>query len=77
MDSWAAAQLFFEAVTSVPGKITRDGILAHLAATGRWNASGLETTSDIAKRAPVGCYVMVRVRGGKWIREYPASGFAC
>jgi branched-chain amino acid transport system substrate-binding protein len=77
VDAWAGTRLLLEAVASVPGAITREAVLARLAATHRWDAGGLETPSDVGARKPTGCYVVVRVRSGRWVREQPASGFAC
>jgi len=77
VDSWSGIRLLLEAIASVPGKITRDAVVARLAATGRWDAGGLEAPSDVSTRKPVGCFALVRVKGGKWVREHPADGFAC
>jgi hypothetical protein len=78
VDAWSGMRLLLESIASVPGKLTRDAVLARLAATGRWDAGGLESPSDVGAHKPTGCYVLVRVKGGKWVREQPAdSGFAC
>lgn len=77
INSWIAMKLLVESIRDIDGDITRDALLASVKSKTAYAAGGLiEPINPSLKDAAV-CKVVVRVRGGKWVREAPASGFVC
>ncbi|TML62742.1 MAG: hypothetical protein E6G17_07860 [Actinobacteria bacterium] len=78
---WTAARLFVQALIesgkSTGGKITRPGVIAALKGIKNFDSNGLLAPDDPADKTPPHCYVMAQVKGGKFVRVDPASGFRC
>ena len=76
-DAWAASKAFFDAVQALPGPITREAIVAQLAATDRFDAGGFFGTIRLGPKQQLGCQIAVILRGGAWQRLTPSEGFVC
>lgn len=76
-DSWVASKAFFDAVKALPGPISRDALLAQLRGTGSYDAGGMLGTIELGPKHHNGCYMAMIVKGGRWTRLVPDSGFMC
>jgi branched-chain amino acid transport system substrate-binding protein len=74
---WQSASLFVRALQAVGGNLTRARLLSALGAIHSDDANGLVAPIDPTTGAGQHCFIIVRVKGGKWVREHPASGFDC
>ena len=74
---WAGMKAMLDIIDAVPGPLTCDGLLTQIAATHAYDAGGLIGPIDLGARQNKGCLVAMIVRGGKWERLTPASGFLC
>jgi hypothetical protein len=74
-----SAGLLFEAaakqVVLADGKngLTRVALLGKVAATNDFNAGGILGTTQVGNRVPNGCFVMMKVQSGKFVRAEPAA----
>ena len=75
--SWAAADLYVDALRSVQGPPTRDKVLAALQATTDFDADGILAGVNPAQKKGSSCFMIAEVKGGKWVRTHPAQGFDC
>jgi ABC-type branched-subunit amino acid transport system substrate-binding protein len=74
--AWIASLLFRDAVNAVVAKdgnnaLTRETLLAALAATHDFDADGMWGTTDIGNRTPTACFMLLQVRKGKFTRVHP------
>ena len=74
--AWQAAVLFKQVVDGIvakegPNAITRAKILDGLKNTKDFNANGFAGTKDL--KGFSNCFVMLQVKGGKFVRVYPAE----
>lgn len=76
-DSWAAPKAFFDNLEALPGPITREAFIAQLRTVDNFDAGGFFGPIRLAPKKTKGCYVAMRVQGGKWTRLTPAQGFLC
>lgn len=76
-DSWAATKAFFDALSNLPGPITRDALIAQLKTMKNYDADGMYGPINLGDEVNNGCAVGMRVQGGKWQRMYPSEGFTC
>jgi ABC-type branched-subunit amino acid transport system substrate-binding protein len=76
-DAWTASKAFFDSVESVPGPITRAGVVAQLTKLTQYDAGGFAGRFDLANERSDGCLIGMRVEGGRWRRMTPATGFLC
>jgi len=37
----------------------------------------LAPSTNPAGKKPSGCFMIAAVKGGRWVREFPAQGFQC
>jgi ABC-type branched-subunit amino acid transport system substrate-binding protein len=77
VDSWAASKAFFDALSALPGPITRDALIAQLAKVGTYDAGGLYGPIQLGPEVTNGCEIAMKVVSGKWKRLAPAKGFLC
>ncbi|MDQ2648473.1 MAG: ABC transporter substrate-binding protein, partial [Actinomycetota bacterium] len=77
LNGWTTTTLFLDALAAVPGPITRDAVLAALKAVGAFDGSGVWAPSMPNDKLSASCNVLMRVQGGKYVREAPARGFLC
>jgi hypothetical protein len=52
-------------------------MLAALKATRTWDGNGLHGPTQVGAKLPTVCNLYVEVKGGKFTRMAPASGFDC
>jgi ABC-type branched-subunit amino acid transport system substrate-binding protein len=76
--AWMSGLLFQEAVKRVGSEpLTREAILKALAGIHNYDADGLTKDQDVGGKRGTKCYMLVRVKNGKFQRAYPKSGFDC
>jgi ABC-type branched-subunit amino acid transport system substrate-binding protein len=75
--SWSAFRLFQKLASEIGPDLTREKLLAALKATKEWNANGLHGAHQTGAKLPTTCNLYVEVKGGKFQRMAPASGFDC
>jgi ABC-type branched-subunit amino acid transport system substrate-binding protein len=75
--AWSAYRLFQKLAVQIGKDLKRPKLLAALRATKEWGANGLHAPHQIgAKRISV-CNLWLEVKGGKFRKLYPKSGFDC
>jgi ABC-type branched-subunit amino acid transport system substrate-binding protein len=76
--SWAQAALFVQAVKAAGPHLTRQAVLAALAQIHQFNDYGMMTPTDIASKASSTCYLLLQIRGGKYVKvDDPPTGYRC
>jgi ABC-type branched-subunit amino acid transport system substrate-binding protein len=75
--SWASARLFVQALLKAGPKATRAGLLAALRTIDDYDDNGMLAPAGPASKRPPVCYVVIDVRGGKFVRKTPATGYRC
>ena len=76
LQGFAAGLLFERAVAGIveedgPNAVTRKAILEQLKGIHEFNADGLLGTVDVGAQKPVGCFALMQVRDGKFVRVHP------
>ncbi len=76
---WISAQLFVQALKGAGANPTRAGLEAQLDKVTSFNASGLITTQNPAKKLPGQCWIVAQYENGTWKRipPDPKTGFVC
>jgi ABC-type branched-subunit amino acid transport system substrate-binding protein len=74
---WATAALFVEALRSLGPNVTRARLLDALGKIHQFDGAGILTPRDPAVAQPGPCFVIVRVKDRRWVREHPDTGFDC
>jgi ABC-type branched-subunit amino acid transport system substrate-binding protein len=75
--TWSAFRLFQKLATQIGPELTRAKLLSALKATKEWGANGLHAPHQTGAKIPSSCNLNLVVRGGKFVREFPTSGFDC
>jgi ABC-type branched-subunit amino acid transport system substrate-binding protein len=75
--AWSAYRLFQKVATQIGPDLTRKKMLAGLKATKTWDGNGLHGPHQTGAKLPTVCNLYVQVKGGKFTRMAPASGFDC
>ena len=78
IQSWAAGLFFKAAVEKAVAEngsnsITRADVLSASASINRFNAGGLIGKTNVGMREPTPCYVLMQVKGGKFVRVTPSK----
>ncbi len=78
VSAWAAAMLFQQALTDAVkdhgvNGVTRANLFTALRATGRFDAGGLVSGADIAKKVGSPCYLLLEYNDGKYTRVHPTK----
>jgi hypothetical protein len=78
LESYSAGLLFQQAAHQVvaasgPNGLTRVRLLAALGTVHTFTAGGILGTTDVGARQPTGCYVLLRVDGGRFVRVFPSA----
>lgn len=78
LESYTAGLLFEQvarqvATTNGAAGLTRAQLLTVLAGVHRFDAGGILGVTDVGSRQPTGCFVLVRVHGGRFVRSFPAA----
>jgi ABC-type branched-subunit amino acid transport system substrate-binding protein len=71
VQSWSAALMFATAAKNAGANLTRDSLVSELKKITSWNGGGLHGTSNPSIQKPAGCFVMMKVEDGKFVRAYP------
>jgi ABC-type branched-subunit amino acid transport system substrate-binding protein len=75
--SWVAADMFVRALRAAGPDPSQAKIVAEMQKVTSFSGDGLVGNINPAqKRAPT-CFNVVEVRGGKWVKAFPAQGFQC
>jgi hypothetical protein len=77
VSGWGAAALFVQALQSVGANVTRPRLLAALDGITASDGGGVHAPTNPKTGATQSCFIIVRVKNGKWVREHPSSGFDC
>jgi ABC-type branched-subunit amino acid transport system substrate-binding protein len=75
--AWSAFRLFQKLATDIGPDLTRPKLLATLKATKEWGDNGLHAPHRIGEKLLSTCNIYLEVKGGKFTRLAPASGFDC
>ena len=76
-DSWASAKAFVDALDALPGPISRETLINQLRSVAVYDAGGFTAPIELGAKRNKGCFIGMRVVGGKWQRFAPAKGFLC
>jgi ABC-type branched-subunit amino acid transport system substrate-binding protein len=76
---WINAQLFVQALRGAGANPTRASLVAQLNKITSFNASGLISNQDPAKKIPGQCWIVAEYENGTWkrIAPDPKTGFVC
>ena len=77
IDSYVSAKVFFEALEALPGPISREAWVRQMESIESYDAAGMFGPILLGKELSRACGVGMIVKGGKWRRLAPASGFLC
>ena len=69
--------MFVQALKAAGAKATRGGLLAQLKQIHQFDSNGMLAPADPAGKGPPTCYVIVDVKGGKFVRKTPDKGYRC
>ena len=74
--AWQSALLFRDAVNAVVDEqgvngLTRANLLDAFANMGSFDADGMRGPADVGAKVGSGCFVIVKVQDGKFVREFP------
>jgi hypothetical protein len=76
--AWAAGLLFAQAMAGAGSQVTPATTMAAVSQITSFDAGGLISPSNPAKKLPSICMVIASVRNGQWTRIDPTpSGFEC
>jgi ABC-type branched-subunit amino acid transport system substrate-binding protein len=76
VQAWSAGVLFRDVVRSVVKRAGRDGLtraafLDALASVHRFTAGGIQGSTDIGRKRPSDCFMVMQLTGGRFVRVYP------
>jgi ABC-type branched-subunit amino acid transport system substrate-binding protein len=75
--AWGAAKLFVELAAKVGPNLTRKALLDAVKGVHAYTANGLFSPQDVGGKRTAKCWAFIRLKGGRWVREAPGSGFRC
>ncbi len=75
--SWVAADMFVTALKAAGSDPTQAKMLAELAKITKYDGGGLVGNINPAQKAAPTCFNIISVKGGKWVKTFPAQGFQC
>ncbi|HET7653912.1 MAG TPA: ABC transporter substrate-binding protein [Acidimicrobiales bacterium] len=76
-DSWSASKAMVDALEALPGAISRAALVTQLRSVQSYDAGGLLGPIKLGPKLNNGCFIAMKVVGGKWQRLAPARGFLC
>ncbi len=71
VQAFSSALLWATAVKKLGANVTRDGLERELQNTHYWDGGGLQAPSDPGARTVTACFVIMKVEGDHFVREYP------
>jgi ABC-type branched-subunit amino acid transport system substrate-binding protein len=77
VQAFSAGLLFATAAKAAGANLTRETLMAQLKQIHSWDAGGMHGVSDPGNDVPSQCFAYLIVKGGKFVREFPAKGFEC
>jgi ABC-type branched-subunit amino acid transport system substrate-binding protein len=75
--AWSAGRLFQQVASQIGPDLTRKALLAGLQKTHKWDDHGLHTAHDIGAKREGNCTLYVQVKSGRFVRDFPSSGWTC
>ncbi|MDP1805375.1 MAG: ABC transporter substrate-binding protein, partial [Acidimicrobiales bacterium] len=75
--SWVGASMFVEALRAAGPDPTQAKIVAHMKTVTSFTGGGIVAPINPAQKKTTACFQVVEVRGGRWVKQHPARGFAC
>jgi ABC-type branched-subunit amino acid transport system substrate-binding protein len=75
--SWVAASMFVEALKAAGPDPTQAKIVAHMKTVTKFTGGGIVAPINPAQKKGSSCFQIIEVKGGKWVKQHPAKGFAC
>jgi hypothetical protein len=75
--AWGAAKLFVELAARIGPTLTRKAMLDAVKGVHDYTANGLFSPQDVGGKRTAKCWAFIKLQGGRWVREAPASGFRC
>lgn len=77
VQSWSAGLLFATAAKALGSDVTRAGLLEQLHGIKQWDGHGIHATSNPGDNGVTDCFIYLKIKGGKFTREFPDEGFSC
>jgi ABC-type branched-subunit amino acid transport system substrate-binding protein len=75
--SWVAADMFVNALRAAGPDPTQAKVLAEMRKVTSYTGGGLVGGTNPAQKKQPKCWHILEVKGGKWVKTYPAKGFQC
>ncbi len=75
--AWLAADMFVSALRAVGPNPTQAKIVAHMKTVTSYTGNGLVGGINPAQKKAPKCFNVIEVKGGKWVKTFPAKGFQC
>ncbi len=75
--AWSAGRLFVELALTIGADLTRDALIGELKKVTSWDGNGLHAPHNVGGKVPSKCIMYVRVENDRFVRHFPAKGFAC
>ncbi len=75
--SWVAADMFVNALRAAGPDPTQATIVEQMSKVTSYNGNGIVANINPAQKKAVGCFHIIGVEGGKWVKKFPAQGFQC
>jgi ABC-type branched-subunit amino acid transport system substrate-binding protein len=75
--SWVAASMFVEALRAAGPDPSQAKIVAHMKTVTKFTGGGIVAPINPAQKKGATCFQVIEIKGGKWVKQHPAKGFAC
>jgi len=75
--AWLAADMFVTALKAAGPDPTQAKIVAEVKKFTAYTGNGLVGTINPAQKKAPQCFNVIEVKGGKWVKTFPAKGFQC
>jgi len=75
--SWVAADMFVTALRAAGPDPTQATIIAQMKTFTAYTGGGIVAPINPAQKQQPTCFQILEVKGGRWIKQHPAAGFAC
>jgi ABC-type branched-subunit amino acid transport system substrate-binding protein len=77
MYAWAEGRLLFRAMQGAGSGLTRANVVAQLGKIGQYDGNGLLAPANPSAKVPATCFLVATIKGGKFVRSAPPSGYIC
>ena len=75
--SWLAADMFVSALRAAGPDPTQAKVVAEARKITNYTGDGLVGGINPAQKKAPSCFNVIEVKGGKWVKTFPAKGFQC